>query len=155
MTRLMKPVLMLLVVALAVAQFFRPDRTNPVVDPAQAIAATTAVPPPVDALLRRSCYDCHSHETRWPWYSQVAPASWFVANHVRDGRDELNFSVWASYEPRRRARKLAEICEEATAGNMPLPAYTPLHRGSSLSPADIETLCAWTRASAPAATATP
>ena len=148
MTRILKLAALLAVLTLVAIQAYRPDRTNPPSDPAHALSATMAVPPPVDAVLRRACYDCHSHETRWPWYSQVAPVSWRIASHVRDGRDELNFSTWGAYEPRRRARKLTEICEEVSAGNMPLRDYLLLHREAVLTPADVETLCAWTKAAA-------
>lgn len=148
MTRLLKPALLVLVVALIAAQFFRPDRTAAPIDPSQVMTASVAVPAPVDALLHRACYDCHSNETRWPWYTQVAPVSWILAKHVRDGRDELNFSVWGSYQPRRQAHKLTEICDQVTAGSMPLRAYTVLHRDTSLSPADVEALCTWAKTAA-------
>jgi hypothetical protein len=121
----------------AAAQFVPVDRTNPPVE--QDIAA----PPEVDAILRRACYDCHSHETVWPWYSRVAPASWLVAYDTRRGREELNFSTWNRLPDDRRRRALEEIGEEVHSGNMPLPFYLPLHPDARLTDADKAVLDAW------------
>ena len=84
--------------AIVVAQFIRPAKTNPAADPSLAIESHVQVDPKVSAIIDRSCADCHSNRTRWPWYSQVAPVSWFVIDHVNEGRKELNFSEWGSYE---------------------------------------------------------
>ncbi|HKX83809.1 MAG TPA: heme-binding domain-containing protein, partial [Pyrinomonadaceae bacterium] len=78
----------------AVAQFVRPDRTLPAIDPAMTLDTTATVPEDVRAILGRSCNDCHSNETVYPWYSNVSPASWFLQNHIDEGRNELNFSLW-------------------------------------------------------------
>src|SRR5687767_12229671 len=86
----------LAVLVLAI-QFVRPARTNPATDPAATLHAQTAVPPDVAAILERSCRDCHSNGTRWPWYSNVAPVSWWVIDHVNHGRSHFNFSEWAKY----------------------------------------------------------
>lgn len=83
---------------LVVAQFIRPARTNPVSAPGHALEDVVAVPPAVEAVLTRSCGDCHSDRTRWPWYSQVAPVSWFVINHVQEGRRHMNLSEWVPPE---------------------------------------------------------
>jgi len=125
-------------------QFFRPEKTNPVVDETKTIAAAAPMPPEVSAIITRACYDCHSHQTRWPWYSNVAPVSWFVIGHVNDARKHLNFSEWAAYDPKRMKRKLEEIKEEVEDGAMPLPSYLPLHPDAKLSPEDVQALSAWT-----------
>lgn len=127
-------------------QLHRPERANPPGDPARAIEAGVEVPPGVRALLDRACADCHSNRTAWPWYSQVAPVSWLVANHVRDGREHLNLSDWPG---RHKPEKLLdEICEEVEKDAMPLASYRALHPGAKLSPADKQAICAWTRAAA-------
>lgn len=148
MSRILKAAAGLVVVALVGAQFFRPARENPPVQPEARLEALAQVPAPVGDLLRRACYDCHSNETRWPWYSQVAPVSWLVARDVRLGRGQLNFSAWGEYNPYDRADLLDEACEQASSGNMPLAPYVLMHSRARLSPADVAALCAWTSAEA-------
>ena len=113
------------------------DRTNP------PVTGTIEAPGKVMAILHRSCYDCHSNETKWPWYSYVAPASWLVEKDVQDGRKHLNFSQWDTYSEKRRRHKIKEIGEEVAEGEMPLWFYVPLHAEAGLLPADIEILTAW------------
>jgi hypothetical protein len=127
-------------------QFVRPARTNPVSDPAQSIEAQLPVTPQVAAILDRSCNDCHSNKTRWPWYSNVAPVSWFVIGHVNDARTAMNLSEWGTHDKDWQARKLRNMCEEVQDGAMPLSSYTPLHPGSKLSAEDKKTLCDWANA---------
>ena len=127
------------------AQGFRPDRTNPPVDERRTLRANTRMTPEVEAILRRSCNDCHSSETVWPWYSNVAPASWFLKKHVDEGRSELSFSEWATYPKRKRERKLHEMCEQVESGRMPLKSYLPLHPEAKLSDEDRRVLCEWTK----------
>lgn len=128
------------------AQVVRPAKTNPASDQSAALEAHLNVDPPVAAILNRSCADCHSNKTRWPWYSHVAPVSWFVIDHVNDGRRHLNFSEWAKLSWREQREMLGAICKETSKGEMPLSSYTPMHPGSKLSPQDVKTLCAWTDA---------
>ena len=135
------------VMALAI-QFVRPARTNPPVDPARRVHAAVEVPAEVSAILERACRDCHSNETRWPWYSHVAPASWFVIDHVNHGRSHLNFSEWNPPGAQLPAANvddlLGAICKEVQAGAMPLPSYLLVHRRSRLSKTDVRALCSWT-----------
>lgn len=126
------------------AQFGRPARTNPVVNESDALQSHVQVTPQVAGILDRSCNDCHSNKTRWPWYSNVAPVSWFLIDHVNEGREHLNFSEWGKLDRSSAAQTLDEMCEEVKAGAMPLSSYTPLHPGSKLSEADVKVLCDWT-----------
>ncbi len=87
----------------------------------------------VKQVLQASCYDCHSHETQWPWESYVAPVSWIVSHHVEEGRDNLNFSQWGSLSQAEQAFLKREIWEEVEKGAMPLPMYTWLHPSARLS----------------------
>ncbi len=130
-----KKILLGVAVFLGSIQFIRPEATNP---PVEWMAD---FPPPVAAIFRRSCHDCHSHTTDWPWYSQVAPISWFVRDHVTKGRKKWDYSKWAP-DP----HELGNICREVSSGDMPLPSYTWIHRDAKLSPADIKTICDWTEA---------
>ena len=127
----------ILVTVSVAIQFVPVTRTNPPVE------QDIRVPPAVRAILERSCYDCHSHRTRWPWYSRIAPVSWLVARDVREGRRHLNFSTWnrLSDEQARKAR--AEIAEEAGEGGMPPWFYLPLHPDARLSAEDRAVLARW------------
>jgi len=143
MKKILQRALLALGLAFVVIQFFGPGKTNPAVEATKTIAAGAPMPAEVSAILARACYDCHSHQTRWPWYSNVAPVSWFVIGHVNEARQHLNFSEWATYDPKRMKRKLEEIKEEVEEGAMPLPSYLPLHPGAKLLPAAVQALGAW------------
>ncbi len=146
----MKKALKIVVVALAVlfvfAQFIRPDYSNPPIVPEQEMASSMEVPAEVSAIFERSCIDCHTSKTTYPWYSQVAPVSWWLKNHINEGRHELNMSEWGTYPDRKKSKKLEEICEQVESREMPLPSYTWIHRDSLLSDEDIKTICDWTKA---------
>jgi len=126
------------VVVLAAAQFVPLSRTNPPVE--------TEVPAPdgVREILRRSCYDCHSNETRWPWYAHVAPISWLVVHDVNHARKHMNFSTWNAYSEKKSAKHFEEIWENVEEGEMPLWYYLPLHPEARLSDADKQAIHAWT-----------
>lgn len=100
-------------------------------------------PPEINALLRRACYDCHSNETRWPWYGLVAPVSWLIAREVQLGRRELNFSEWDSYYPLTRRRKLQWIDRVLRERTMPPWSYVVLHRDAWLSAQEFAALENW------------
>ena len=107
--------------------------------------------PQVGKILERSCQDCHSNRTAWPWYSHVAPVSWVISDHVIKGREILDFSDWATQPPSEGDRML--ICAAVTDGNMPLSGYTAIHRNARLSKQDVEAICQW--AAAPGTSMTP
>jgi hypothetical protein len=127
-------------------QFKRPARTNPPVDPSQQVEAFTQMTPQVSAILDRSCRDCHSSKTVWPWYTNVSPISWWITDHVNEGRRNLNFSEWGKYDKDRQAKKLQQMCDLVQDGVMPLSVYTPLHAGSKPTADEVKALCAWTEA---------
>ena len=138
--------LILLAVVFVAIQFSRPARTNPPVNPAHSIEANLQVSPQVAAIFDRSCNDCHSNKTVWPWYTNVAPVSWFLVNHVNEGRRDMNLSEWGSYDKDKQSHRLRDICEQVQDGEMPLSTYTPLHPKAKLSAADVQTLCDWAKA---------
>jgi hypothetical protein len=128
------------VVAVLLIQLLPVEKTNPPVE------TEMPAPAPVRAILRRSCYDCHSNETDWPWYSRVAPVSFLLARDVAEGRRELNVSVWNRYEDKRRLRKFKEIIEQVGKKEMPPTVYTVAHRAAILTPEDRKALMDWARA---------
>ncbi len=128
-----------LVVVFVSLQLVRPDHTNPpVTGDLQASAEMKNV-------LKRACYDCHSNETKWPWYSNVAPVSWLVADHVTEGRKELNFSVWSEYAPKKQAHKMEEIEELVRKGEMPMEGYVVMHAEAKLTDAEKTALQNWAK----------
>lgn len=145
MKRVLQIFALLLFAGFIVLQFFRPDFTNPPVNEPENLLASPDIPENVSAILSRSCKDCHSNETAFPWYSKIQPSAWFLAGHIEDGRRELNFSVWNTYEVRRKRRKLDEICEQIEERLMPLPSYLWIHRSAALSVEEIKILCGWAR----------
>ena len=145
MRKLLKYALAIFAVVLLLAQFVRPEKVNPPSEPSQALEAQAQVPPRVQKVLARSCYDCHSNQTTWPWYSQVAPASWLVVEDVNHGRKHLNFSTWSTYDNDQRYSLLEEVCEEVTEGKMPLPIYLVMHDGARVSSDEARAICEWTK----------
>ena len=136
--KILKLAAAVIVLFLGVAQAFRIDKSNPPVE------SDVNAPPQVKEVMRRSCYGCHSNEVVWPWYADVAPASWLVAYDVHEGRAELNFSLWGIYTPARRQKKLKEITQTITEGEMPPWYYVyPMHMEARLSATDREALTAW------------
>ena len=133
-----------LVVVFAAAQLVRPGRANPPTDANRTIHAHMPTGSGLVAVLDRSCRDCHSNGTVWPWYTHVAPLSWLMAQAVREGRNAVNFSEWAGYQPAQQRVLLAMSCDDATKGKMP-GAYTVLRPETRLSPRDVETICAAAR----------
>lgn len=113
------------------------ERENP------PVTETVSMTPHVEPILRRACFDCHSHETRWPWYASVAPISWLIVHDVTEARGELNFSTWDVYAPKKRSKLLDEVIEEVHEDEMPLWYYRLLHPSAALSNADLDTLDAW------------
>jgi hypothetical protein len=124
-------------------QLIRPERVNPTVDPAWDLLAVTTAPEEIRTILRRSCYDCHSNQTRWPWYSEIAPASWLTAQDVRNGRGHLNFSEWGKYPRGRQISRLEMMGVELDKGSMPPGKYLLLHRDASLTREETEKLLSW------------
>jgi hypothetical protein len=131
-----------LVVAFIAAQFYQPERSNPASNPILSFEAVAKPPAELTSLLNRSCRDCHSNETVWPWYSKVAPASWLVAQDVNEGRSHLNFSKWGRLGPEKVRSSLRELCEQVRSGEMPVWYYLPMHPAAKLTQAEVTTLCA-------------
>lgn len=137
MKKLFKYALLGLGAAFVAIQLVPVNRDNP------PVASDVEAPPDVKSVLRRSCYDCHSNETKWPWYAYVAPMSWLVAQDVEEGRRELNFSIWGSYPEKKRISHAGNAVEEIEEGHMPLPNYLKLHADAHVTPAELERLREW------------
>jgi hypothetical protein len=137
MTRDGKRIGIAIVTLLAAIQLWPARRTNP------PVSGEIVAPPEVRSILRRSCYNCHSNETRWSWYSRLAPFSWLIVHDVNGGRRELNLSQWDQLTPARQAMAPQRMLDKIETGAMPLPRYLRLHDEARLSPQDIETIRRW------------
>jgi hypothetical protein len=133
-------------VGFALLQLTNPPRTNPKV--VSDLMAANAPPPQIATMLHAACYDCHSSETRWPWYSRVAPMSWLIANDVRNGRENLNLSDWPNDNPMRAAKRLENMSDEIGSGEMPPKKYTTIHADARLTESQRKELTDWLDAEA-------
>lgn len=146
MKRKLKWIFIALVTGFALLQLTNPPRTNPPV--IHDLMASSATPPQVAAMLHAACYDCHSSETLWPWYSHIAPMSWLIASDVKEGREHLNLSDWPNDNPMRAAKRLENMSDEISSGEMPLPKYTKIHADARLTRIQRKELSDWLDAEA-------
>jgi hypothetical protein len=137
----LKHTAIVVVVVFTAAQFVRPQRTNPPIDASRTIQAHVSTASGLGAILDRACGDCHSNQTTWPWYSQVAPLSWLMSYGVAKGRRAINFSEWGAYPPEQQQLLLVASCRDVSAGRMPGSFWTMLHPGARLSAQDVATIC--------------
>lgn len=142
---MIKKILTGLVVCIVILQFFRGSEPEVRSENPADIFLHVEASDQVRNIMRTACYDCHSMETQYPWYTWITPVSWFVFDHIEDGRDELNFSEWANFEKRRKVHKLKEIGEEVEEGEMPLESYTPMHPEAKLTNEQREILIQWSK----------
>jgi hypothetical protein len=142
---MVKKILLFLLAALVIIQFFRPKLdNNSTAANADNINNFANVPADIDQALKTSCYDCHSNKTTYPWYASVQPVGWWLQDHINDGKKELNFDEFGSYTPRRQYHKLEEIGDEVEHGEMPLSSYTIIHSNSKLSAEQKRQIVSWT-----------
>jgi hypothetical protein len=141
MSKRLKQAAIVLVVIFAAAQLVRPERTNPPTDASRTIQAHAGAQSELGPILDRACGDCHSNQTVWPWYTQVAPLSWLMVRGVSEGRRAVNFSDWAGYSEEQQRALLTVSCEDVSSGKMP-GLYTLVRSETRLSPKDVETICA-------------
>ncbi|MDF1673338.1 MAG: heme-binding domain-containing protein [Vicingaceae bacterium] len=132
-----------LLAILVVIQFFRIDKENPEAIPRKDFITQTSPPEAIQKLLKNACYDCHSSTTKYPWYSNVAPISWWLKDHVNEGREELNFSNWADYPLKKQIHKMEECWEMIEEGEMPLESYLITHSEAELTTEEKELLIEW------------
>lgn len=129
--------------ALVLIQFIRPARNTSAAATPNDIGQKYQIPTAVDRILRTTCYDCHSNNTTYPWYANIQPVAWWLADHVKEGKNELNFNEFLSYKPKKAHHKLEEVVEQVQAGEMPLKSYTIVHRNADLDDAQRKTVADW------------
>jgi len=133
----MKKLIIIILIIFIGIQFIPVDRSNP------PVKSDIPAPLKVKQILINSCFDCHSNQTRWPWYSYIAPISFYIARDVEEGRDELNFSEWDKYDLRKKFKKLDEVVEEIEEGKMPPKQYIWLHPDAKITPEDLDAIRSW------------
>ncbi|MEA3462554.1 MAG: heme-binding domain-containing protein [Bacteroidota bacterium] len=143
MSRTLKLVGLGLIVLLILLQFFRPERNSAPPDPELDMLTVVSPPEPIADLIRTACYDCHSNQTVYPWYSRISPVSWYLNKHIVEGKEELNFSDYGQLEKADKIGALADFYDVLDAGTMPLQSYLLIHKQARLSQEDIEALCSW------------
>ncbi|MFH6985237.1 heme-binding domain-containing protein [Marinoscillum luteum] len=146
MKKWIKRIAYFLLLGLIIIQFFPGEKPAVSADNPGDIHNEVLVNPEVSGILKAACYDCHSNETNYPWYASVAPVSWLVIHDTNEGRDELNFSEWATYSAKRKHHKLEEVIEMVEEGEMPLAVYNITHPEGRLTDAQIEALISWAKA---------
>jgi len=153
---MLKKIFYVLIAALVIIQFIRPAKNISGGPYANDITTKFAMTDDMSSVMKTACYDCHSNNTIYPWYSNVQPVAWWLQNHVNDGKRRLNFNEFASYPVKKQRKKLEEIKDEVTEGGMPLDSYTWIHKNAILSAeqkAAIKKWCDESLAQLPAATA--
>ena len=143
MKKILRWALMAIAGGFIAVQFIRPPVNNAPADPAADFIALNHPPQEVESVLRAGCYDCHSNETRYPWYAQVQPVGWWLNEHIVDAKGKLNFSEWGSYRVRRRYKKLEEMMTQVQKSEMPLPSYQLLHGDAKLSADQTKLFLEW------------
>jgi hypothetical protein len=146
--KIIKIVLIIVVLGLVISQFIRPERFSTTEVTKDDITNVLKVPDDVQKVLKRSCYDCHSNHTVWPWYTNVSPVNWLVYDDVNSGRHKMNFSEWGKLSVSKQSTKLQNISENVKDGDMPLPKYLLIHRDAVLSQQEKDILCKWADAQA-------
>ncbi len=140
---ILKKILLVFLIVFIAIQFIQPARnTNGQVLPTD-ISKIVSVPENVQNILRTACYDCHSNNTNYPWYNYVQPAAWMLANHIKHGKKDLNFSDFGSYPARKQQSKLKAIASQIKDGEMPLYSYTIIHKNARLSKEEKSLIIDW------------
>lgn len=139
--RVLKIVLIVALIALVAIQFIRPDENNGGYESVALFEVETKPSPKVATILKENCYDCHSDQTQYPWYAEIAPFSLWLDDHIEDGKKHFNVSAWSTYSIKKKEHKLEELVEKVENNEMPLQSYALLHGG--LPEADKKLLLQW------------
>ncbi len=140
--KIFKKLLIVLLVVFVVAQAFRPEKNNSN-DTSKDISNSYVVPENVKTILAKACNDCHSNNTRYPWYAEIQPVAWWINDHVKDGKKHLNFNEFDGYRIAKQYKKLEECIEEVKDGEMPLTSFTIIHKDAKLSEDEKQILFTW------------
>jgi hypothetical protein len=144
--KIIKRILFVVAIGMIIIQFIRPSRNIGETNPAHEISAAFVLPSDLHEIFQKSCYDCHSNNTRYPWYINIQPIGWLMANHIEEGKSKLNFSEYATYPLYRQYKKLEDIIENVSDGEMPLPSYLLIHTDAKLTEVQKQKIIDWATA---------
>ena len=142
--KLWKKVLIGVFIVFILIQFIQPKRNVSAQTSSNDITLVHYVPGEVKTILNKACYDCHSNNTRYPWYANIQPVAWWLNDHIQEGKHELNFSEFASYSPRKQYRRLEQTADLVREGEMPLSSYTLIHTDAKLTEQEKQAIYSWT-----------
>ena len=145
---MIKKILIGFAILFVLSQAFQPTKNKGNTNSANDITTVYTVPENVMAILKKSCYDCHSNHTEYPWYDHITPVNWWVANHIKEGKFELNFNEFGSYSTKKQLKKMEEIGETVEKGQMPLSSYLVMHGDAALDSDQKELLVSWSKKTA-------
>ena len=140
----MKKVLFAILAIFILIQFIRPEKNNSK-DETYAMSTVMEIPVEVNKIIQTSCADCHSNSTIYPWYNEIAPASWYLAQHVKEGKEHLNFSEWTTYNKDQKEHLLKDIKEVLNEREMPLKSYLLIHKDAKLTENQYQILYDWVK----------
>lgn len=138
-----RKILIGILVVFVIIQFFKPAKNISAAETPNDIFVHYPANDTLKQLIKTSCYDCHSNNTRYPWYSNIQPVAWFLNSHVEEGKSKINFAEFASYAPKKADHKLEELIDEVKAGDMPLKSYTLIHRDANLNSDQRKAIIQW------------
>tara|TARA_R100000935_G_scaffold26814_1_gene46837 strand:+ start:34997 stop:35449 length:453 start_codon:yes stop_codon:yes gene_type:complete len=141
--KIVKIIAGILLVVFVVIQFIPTTRNQSDTVPQTDFMLVHKVPEAIQKKIQVSCYDCHSNNTQYPWYNRVQPVAWFLEDHIKEGKAELNFNEWDSLSSRRKTSKLRAIIKQIESGEMPLDSYTLIHRDAKFSKEETEEIINW------------
>ena len=141
----LKIILICILIAFIIIQFLPKRLPENLPADGRELTVVVNVPDNVSSIIKNSCYDCHSNQSKYPWYSHIAPTAWLVGGDVKEARHDLNFSEWGDYSKRDVIGKLDAISDEVSSGGMPLPAYAFIHRKTKLSEEQVQAIVKWSQ----------
>ncbi|WP_028283538.1 heme-binding domain-containing protein [Olleya marilimosa] len=143
--KIVKKIILVLLVAFVGIQFIPTEHNQSAIVPVTDFMLVNKVPNNIKSKLQVSCYDCHSNNTNYPWYNKMQPVAWFLEDHIKEGKAELNFSKWDSLSDRRKASKLSSIIKQIESDEMPLSSYTLIHKEARFSEEEKEEILNWVK----------
>jgi hypothetical protein len=145
MKKILKRVFIVLIIAFVAIQFIRPAKNISTATTADDMNTLYPIPDSVNLVLQKACYDCHSNNTKYPWYFNIQPVAWWMNDHIEEGKKELNFSEFGKRPMDRRVKKLKKIAKEVEEGGMPLASYTWIHKDAILTDREKKMIVDWAR----------
>ena len=143
MRSLLKKIAVASLLILIIIQFIRPAKNSHAINASKQISVVVNVPDNVNLILKKACYDCHSNNTTYPWYSNIQPVYFWLNHHINEGKEEINFDEFANYRLRRQYKKMQEIIEQIKENEMPLSSYTIIHKNAILTNAEKAAITSW------------